>query len=52
MSRMSKRRAMTQEDWHKATILANEHWAWLQTLLEKIYKDAFIHGYKHGREGK
>ncbi len=30
--------------------LANEHWTWLQTLLEKVYKDAFLHGYKHGTE--
>ena len=37
---------------HKATIIANEHWAWLQTLLEKVYKDAFAHGYKHGKEDK
>ena len=32
--------------------LAQEHWAWLVTLLEKIYVDAFIHGYKHGQEDK
>ena len=30
--------------------LAEEHWEWLQRLLERVYKDAFIHGYKHGRE--
>ena len=30
--------------------LADEHWAWLGSLLEKVYKDAFIHGYKHGEE--
>jgi hypothetical protein len=30
--------------------LAYEHWAWVVTWLELIYKDAFIHGYKHGRE--
>lgn len=32
--------------------LANEHWAWLQTLLGQVYKDAFVHGYKHGAERK
>jgi len=32
--------------------LADEHWAWLSSLLEKVYKDAFEHGYKHGREEK
>ncbi len=32
--------------------LANEHWSWLVTLLEKVYKDAFIHGYKHGLESR
>jgi len=40
------------EDLREAQRLANEHWAWLQTLLEKIYKDAFAHGYKHGRKHK
>jgi hypothetical protein len=30
--------------------LANEHWAWLAPLLEKFYKDAFVHGFKHGAE--
>ena len=38
------------EQHHKAIVLANEHWAWLETLLEKVYKDAFAHGYKHGRK--
>jgi len=37
---------------YKAIVLANEHWAWLQTLLEKIYKNAFAHGYRHGRKDK
>jgi len=30
--------------------LAEEHWKWLETLLHKIYVDAFIHGYKHGKD--
>ena len=30
--------------------LADEHWAWLGGLLEKVYKDAFTHGFKHGSE--
>lgn len=29
---------------------ADEHWAWVVRWLELIYKDAFIHGYKHGVE--
>ena len=42
--------------------MAEEHWAWLEGLLEYwpnigmakgiicyLYKTAFIHGYKHGR---
>lgn len=29
-------------------LLAEEHWSWLETLLHKIYTDAFVHGYKHG----
>ena len=42
-------------------MLAEEHWAWINSLLEiqreahkkleeKLFKDAFIHGYKHGCE--
>ena len=30
-------------------VLANEHWEWLSGILEKVYKDAFKHGYKHGQ---
>ncbi len=30
--------------------LADEHWDWLVVLLELMYKDAFIHGYKHCEE--
>jgi len=32
--------------------LAEEHWKWLETLLHKIYVDAFVHGEKHGKDGK
>lgn len=32
--------------------LAIEHWDWLQTLLQKVYCDAFVHGYKHGQHPK
>lgn len=37
--------------------LASEHWDWLQTVIlqqvgfaGKMYRDAFVHGYKHGKE--
>ena len=30
--------------------LADEHWAWVVKWLEMVYKDAFIHGFKHGVE--
>jgi len=30
--------------------LAVAHWEWVETLLRKIYIDAFKHGYKHGKE--
>jgi len=51
---MTKRKVSLSEteSFQYSTKLAIEHWAWLQTLLEKIYKDAFIHGYKHGKEEK
>lgn len=34
----------------RARKLATEHWDWLGPLLQKIYTDAFEHGYKHGEE--
>jgi len=39
---------MTEQE---ARELAEKHWEWLETLLHKIYVDAFIHGIKHGKEG-
>lgn len=41
--------------------LAQEHWTWIQSLLEiqhqaglqlqrKLFVDAFVHGYKHAKE--
>jgi len=30
--------------------LAEEHWGWLESLLRKIFIDAFIHGYKHSQQ--
>ena len=39
--------------------LAQEHWSWLQSILDKqreierkLFIDAFVHGYKHGKENK
>jgi len=39
--------------------LAQEHWSWLQNILDKqremerkLFIDAFVHGYKHGKENK
>lgn len=37
--------------------LAEEHWAWLESVLyqekqleKKLYISGFIHGFKHGKE--
>jgi len=37
--------------------MAEEHWMWLESILleemrmkMRLFKDAFIHGYKHGKE--
>jgi len=30
--------------------LAEAHWAWLESLLHKIYVDSMVHGIKHGKE--
>lgn len=39
--------------------LAQEHWSWLQEILDKeremerkLFIDAFVQGYKHGKEDK
>ena len=32
----------------EAKRLAGEHWAWLGPFIERIYKDALVHGFKHG----
>lgn len=32
--------------------LAEAHWVWLESLLRKLYVDAFLHGYKHGLEAE
>lgn len=39
--------------------LAQEHWVWLQDVLakqremeRKLFIDAFVHGFKHGKESK
>ena len=39
--------------------LADEHWAWLEGILlesmrmqMRLFNDAFIHGFKHGKEDK
>ena len=32
--------------------LAEEHAEWTSQFLKWIYKQAFIHGYKHGKESR
>ncbi|KKN74178.1 hypothetical protein LCGC14_0392640 [marine sediment metagenome] len=39
--------------------LAEEHWGWIESLLyqqrqmeKKLFIDAFVHGFKHGRKDK
>ena len=39
---------MEGKDTKEAEKLAEEHWIWLESVLHKIFVDAFIHGYKHG----
>ena len=34
----------------EARQLAEEHWKWVESLLHKIYVDAFVHGITHGQE--
>lgn len=30
---------------------AIEHWIWLERVMRLMYVEAFMHGYKHGKEG-
>jgi hypothetical protein len=39
---------MVDKEKAEAKRLADEHWAWIVKWLEMVFKDAFIHGYKHG----
>jgi len=39
-------------DEERAVELAGEHWDFIGEWLEMIYLDAFVHGYKHGKESK
>ena len=34
----------------KAERMCQEHADWISSFVNYIYKTAFIHGYKHGRE--
>jgi len=36
---------------NKAEELAEAHAEWFSKIIKHIYKDAFIHGYKHGSRG-
>jgi hypothetical protein len=36
----------------EAKKLAEAHWAWLESLLHKVYVDAMVHGIKHGKSTK
>ena len=36
----------------EAEKLADDHWAYVGGVCEKMYKDAFVHGYKHGKDDK
>ena len=31
---------------------AEAHWKYVESICHKMYVDAFIHGYKHGKEGR
>ena len=50
-------RAQAEAMLEEARREAEDHWAWLETVLKmqqmlmgKLYVDAFIHGWKHGCE--
>ena len=39
---------MIRESVMMAQTLADEHWTYVGALEERTYKEAFLHGYKHG----
>ncbi len=49
---------MDEKESQKVEKLAEEHWQWIERLLvkqmtvtERLFKDAFRHGWKHAKEG-
>jgi hypothetical protein len=44
--RVEKLRVKTSD----AERLAQEHWKWFSKVIERVYIDAFIHGWKHAKE--
>ena len=40
------------EDFSIRYTLSDAHWQWVESLCEKMYKEAFVHGFKHGAEYK
>lgn len=30
--------------------IAEEHWKYVESICHKMYVDAFIHGWKHGKK--
>jgi len=41
---------MKRKKMERAKLLAEEHWEWINKWLHIVFVDAFVHGYKHGRE--
>ena len=41
---------MRLRELEKSKELAEEHWVWLESILRKIFIDAFVHGYKHAKD--
>lgn len=37
----------TEEQLQRAKQLAEDHWNYLSLRIGELYKDAFVHGYKH-----
>tara|TARA_Y100000310_G_scaffold331244_1_gene404473 strand:- start:411 stop:599 length:189 start_codon:yes stop_codon:yes gene_type:complete len=41
-----------QDEYDDLECMVGEHWRYVSSICEKMYKDAFKHGYKHGKEDK
>jgi len=43
---------IAEESYERARLLADAHASWFAQMSETIYRQAFVHGYRHGRKDR